>query len=157
MYFNPNGMCTLAFFGLLFPAILLINIIFFLFWIFARFKYAAFSFLAILLSFPAMKNYFAFASASEEKTKAIRVMSYNVRNFDLYNWKQGATTMKKIMVLLKEQDPDIMCLQEFFNADTGRFQTIKKLLEQNGYKYYEFEKTVESTRSRFKLLLLLTN
>jgi len=143
MYFNPNGMCTLAFFGLLFPAILLINIIFFLFWIFARFKYAAFSFIAILLSFPAMKNYFAFASASEEKTKAIRVMSYNVRNFDLYNWKQGATTMKKIMVLLKEQDPDIMCLQEFFNADTGRFQTIKKLLEQNGYKYYEFEKTVE--------------
>lgn len=69
-------------------------------------------------------------------------MSYNVRNFDLYNGKNDGKTLQKMMELIVDERPDIACFQEFFNAETGKFQTINRLMHEAGFKYYSFEKTV---------------
>jgi endonuclease/exonuclease/phosphatase family metal-dependent hydrolase len=143
IYIDPNSLWEISFFGLLFPAWIVINLFFVFFWMIARIRYTTISIVAILLTIPALKNYLAFhPHSSDPSSSAVKLMSYNVRNFDLYNWKNGAATMKKIMELIKKERPDIICLQEFFNADTGRFQTIKQLMEQSGFSHYQFEKTV---------------
>ncbi len=70
-------------------------------------------------------------------------MSYNVRNFDLYHWSKKNGTLNEILKLIKEQNPDIICFQEFYTSSKGNFQTIKMLMDQAGFKYYFFEKTYE--------------
>jgi endonuclease/exonuclease/phosphatase family metal-dependent hydrolase len=145
IYVNPQELWVIAFFGLLFPYLLLINIFFLFFWVIVRFKYAMVSLTAILITLPVMKTYFAFHFLSPQKTSSsstIKVMSYNVRNFDLYNWSDNKKTLDKMMELIKEEQPDIACFQEFFNADTGRYQTIKRLLQTAGFKFFFFEKNV---------------
>ncbi len=44
--------------------------------------------------------------------------------FDLYNWhKESNTTDQKILKLIKDQDADIICLQEFYsNSDKQNYQ-----------------------------------
>ena len=47
----------------------------------------------------------------------MKVMSYNVRLFDLYNWSHNTATRNEILDLIRVEDPDILCLQEFVHAD----------------------------------------
>ena len=94
IYINPQQLWVMAFFGLLFPYLLFINIFFVFFWVIARFKYALVSVIAMLISLPVMKTYFAFHFSSQTKSTSspsVKVMSYNVRNFDLYNWSHEAS------------------------------------------------------------------
>jgi len=55
------------------------------------------------------------------------VISYNVRNFDLYNygkkWELNFTKRNKIFSLLRKESPDIICFQEFVNDLSGAFKT----------------------------------
>jgi hypothetical protein len=44
----------------------------------------------------------------------IKVMSFNVRLFDLYNWTHNEEVKSKIIELIKKQKPDIICFQEYF-------------------------------------------
>lgn len=144
MHVNPETFWPLSFFGLLFPVWIISNLVFFIFLLTARSRYALISGTAFLLSAPAWLTYVAFHPFRDPpaSTPSITVMSYNVRNFDLYNWKQGDATKKKIMTLVKREQPDIICFQEFYNERSGAFATIAELRQELGYPYYYFGKTV---------------
>ena len=145
IYVNPQNSVIISFFGLLYPLLLLINIFFLFFWIIVRLRYSTIPLLAILITIPVLKTYFAFHYSQKEKNppaKTVKIMSYNVRNFDLYNWRNNGKTLQKMMELIINERPDIACFQEFFNAESGKFQTIHRLMQEAGFKYYSFEKTV---------------
>jgi endonuclease/exonuclease/phosphatase family metal-dependent hydrolase len=143
IYINPQQFWMIAFPGLLFPYLLLINMFFLFFWIIARFKYAMLPLVAILICLPVIKTYFSFHFSSKpgHSSHILKVMSYNVRNFDLYHWTNEQQTLDKIMNLIQDKKPDVLCFQEFFNADTGKYQTIRRL-KTLGFAYYSFEKNV---------------
>ncbi|MFI5136080.1 MAG: endonuclease/exonuclease/phosphatase family protein, partial [Chitinophagales bacterium] len=140
------------------------NIFFLFFWMIVRLRYVTVSLVAVLISFPVLKNYFSFHISSGDpanSTSSFKVMTYNVRNFDLYNWKSGEKTLEKIMEQIKEQQPDVLCIQEFFNADTGKYQTIKDLMSEAGFTSFRFDSTVSrenyggwgvATFSRFSIV-----
>ncbi|MEO5675677.1 MAG: endonuclease/exonuclease/phosphatase family protein [Chitinophagales bacterium] len=145
IYVNPERLWIISFFGLLFPYLLPVNVFFILFWIVVQLRYTIISFIAMVIILPLIKTYFGFHFNEKLNTSsapAIKVMSYNVRNFDLYNWSNEAATLDKIMMLITSEKPDIACFQEFFNADTGKFETISRLMHTKGFKYYSFSKTV---------------
>lgn len=52
----------------------------------------------------------------------LKLMSYNVRNFDRYNSVriEGNKTRIKILKFLKEEQPDIVCFQEFYQQDASK-------------------------------------
>ncbi len=64
-------------------------------------------------------------------------MSYNVRDFDLYNWSENVNSKQKIFQTIQEKNPDIICFQEFYNDSTEEFSTVKQL-QKLGYKNYFF-------------------
>lgn len=64
-------------------------------------------------------------------------MSYNVRDFDLYNWSENANSKEKIFETIKEKNPDVICFQEFYTDSSEEFNTVKQL-QQLGYKHYFF-------------------
>lgn len=139
-FVNPAYYWPLAFLGFVFPFFVVINIALVIFWLLTKNKkYMLVSLIPLLFTFPFLHRSFAF-STKENKEKGIKIITYNVRNFDLYNWSKNKETRKKMFALLNEEQPDILCLQEFY-SDTMSFDNINELKEALGFKYYHYGKT----------------
>ena len=69
-------------------------------------------------------------------------MSYNVRNFDLYNWSGNKKTRSKIMGLIRKESPDIVCFQEFYTDDED-FHNAEYLQDSLGYKFHYLHTTYD--------------
>ncbi|MBI3501144.1 MAG: endonuclease/exonuclease/phosphatase family protein [Bacteroidetes bacterium] len=127
-YANPKSFWIFAFFGLAYPYLLLINVLFLIWWIIRWKKLYWISLVIILIGWNNMKNLFHFGNGIENE-KGIKVLSYNVRNFDLYNWSGNKETRNKIFSFLKNESADIVCLQEFFQGDSGYFETLDTVIK----------------------------
>lgn len=140
-YISPEKIWFLPFAGMLLPFFILVNLGFVLSWILRKRHFAVVSLLAIAACVPQLFNLVATNIGkpdSESKTaKKIRVLSYNVRDFDLYNWSENIDSKQKIMQTIKEKNADVVCFQEFYNDTTKEFNTITQL-QKLGYKYYFF-------------------
>lgn len=128
-YISPESFWFLAFFGLAFPVIVLLNILFIVYWLMQFRIQTMFSFFALLLSVPTILGYIQFSfSKQETSNKDIKVMSYNSMLFDLYNWSKNAQSRNLILSSLAEENPDILCLQEFYTSEEkGDFNNIDTL------------------------------
>lgn len=151
-YVSPAKFWIPAFAGLAFPYILLANIIFVVLWLFIRLKFSLFSVVAIILGFNQIMASFQFHSGSKALADKdyFKVISYNVRNFDLYNYKKNwdytFTKRNNIFDFLKTESPDIICFQEFVNDLSGGFKTKDTLVTFLKTKNVHAEYTVISRK-----------
>lgn len=137
-YISPDNFWILAFFGLSFPLILVSNFIFVIYWI-AQFRiHCIFSIIAIIIGAPTFFGFVQFDFSSKEPSnKDIKVMSYNSMLFDLYNWSKNTQSRNIILNTLYEENPDILCLQEFYTSeqkgDFNNIDTVKNLLTAKNF------------------------
>jgi len=139
LYVSPTKFWPLAFAGLAYPLILLCNLFFVLFWLVFLKKYFLLSLITILLGYNQIKSYIKF-SGSERKLSfenSIKVMSYNVRLFDLYNWRNesGKSTRAAIFDLIDSESSDILCLQEYYSGAGKHADFADTISKKSGYKY----------------------
>jgi endonuclease/exonuclease/phosphatase family metal-dependent hydrolase len=131
-YVPPDKSWLLAFLGLAYPALVLINLLFVVFWLFLLRKYFLISLCAILIGWSYIGAHIRFnKQVSDENLRGqIKLMSYNVRLFDLYNWKDSKSraTRDKIFDLIYTESPDILCIQEFYGGDKRHFNVLDTLL-----------------------------
>jgi len=132
-YVSPALAWPLSFFGLAFPVLIIVEILFIGMWAIWRQKIVWVNLGALLLCAPFIRTTFAFHFSHQEE-KGIKMMSYNVRNFDLYNWSGNKKTRARIMDLIRKENPDIACFQEFYTND-DEFQNLEYLRDSLGYKY----------------------
>ena len=143
LYISPVKFWPLAFAGLAYPVILLCNLFFVLFWLVFLKKYFILSLITILLGYNQAKSYIKF-SGSEHKLSfenSLKVMSYNVRLFDLYNWRNESdkTTRKEIFNLIKSESSDILCIQDYYSGAGKHADFADTISQQSGYKYHSVE------------------
>ena len=145
-YLNPQNWWFITFLGLGFPFLLLIAIFYLIGWlILLKPKLALISGIALLLSIKSISVLFAFhkpAGFTMERTpETLRVVSWNVARFiELKeNNNKGSGIRKKMLAQLKEQNADVLCLQEFHTA-TGRnyYNNIATIENELGYPYHYF-------------------
>lgn len=136
-YVSPESIWFVAFLGLAYPFLLMAAVVSFIYWAMQFRKRCIYPLAIILIGWPLLKTTFQinFSSTDFDQTKAIKVMSYNVKVFDLYNWSNNAETRNKIFNYLKEENADIMCLQEFFTRDSSDFNTMDTLFTFPKTKY----------------------
>jgi len=139
----PYRFPLLAFLGLLFPFLLLLNIFFLFFWIILRRWWALLPAATLCLAVPSLLHFCAFHSgnAARPARHSFRMMSYNVRNFDLYNWNHNKETRSAMFRLIRDQQPDIASFQEFYTSENEPFRNIEALLQVSGLPYYYFRKS----------------
>ncbi|HAW20792.1 MAG TPA: hypothetical protein DCX14_11460 [Flavobacteriales bacterium] len=126
---DPNTLLLPAFFGLAFLPIFLVNVLFAIFWLIIRPKYVVFGAIGILLSVPMLGNHVSLIAKNTDKGD-VKVLSYNVRLFDLYNWTNNDSTRDDLLDYFSETDADIICLQEYFRSDDNAyFNTLDTLLQ----------------------------
>ena len=147
---DPTKNSGIAFLGLGYPLIFLINLVLFLIWFFKR---DIFFFPTLILLILGMYHHSRFIQInpkiSENNTynQKIKVMSFNVRLFDLYNWTHNEEIKSKIIQLIKKQKPDVICFQEYFYDNKKEFITREIILKELGLSYYHESFTEESNEN----------
>lgn len=133
-YITPLTLVFIAPFGLLFLPLFVATLGVFLIYM-RRNKTIAFIALALLFcSYKPLKNTIQFHPTGEKK--GIKVMTWNVKNFDLYNWTKNKQARREMFDIIDKLNPDILCLQEFY-TDKKEHNNIKAL-QNKGFKYFGF-------------------
>jgi len=141
VYISPEDFAFLAFFGLLFPVFLLANLFFLVSRLLQRKWNFLIPFLTIALGWGHIGNYFQINLKQEcncDSPNSFKLLSYNVRLFDLYNWIENDSTKHDILRLVSNEEPDIICFQEFHTKRDDTTSIIGQLLGIPAAKYYHF-------------------
>jgi endonuclease/exonuclease/phosphatase family metal-dependent hydrolase len=152
-FISPENTTIPAYFGIFFPFITLANLILLGAWFLVDKKLALIPLAAFLVSFPFFKRTFTF-SFGKKAEDSFKVISFNVKNFDLYNWSGKATTRAEIIKLVREEAPDIACFQEFHDADKEGKRNFDAITEALAPCYSVFATTYDRNGSRFGVALL---
>lgn len=125
-------MWGLAFFGLSYPIILLINIVFIIFWIWQRKIYVLISCIAVIVGLGNAGRFFQSGvfHKSGMVHRGVKLFSYNVRIFNLYNWEKGGSKRDDILNYINRQKCDIVCFQEFLTRENRPGQSLKNVEEK---------------------------
>lgn len=156
-FIAPDGsFWWLQLIALTYGFLLLMNLGYVVFWIIMKRKRYWFSLIAILIGFPKIFGIVEprFSSGDEpvrekDKMMPLKVMSFNVRLFDLYNWFHSNETREKIFDFLKRESPDIVCFQEYYSSDRrlAEFNNNKQvpLVLQTPYSHIEYTVTLRDS------------
>lgn len=142
-YVPPDKFWMLAFAGLAFPYFALLNFIFLVFWILLKKRFAFVSLAFVLLSWGRMAGFYQI-SLPDKVTKterSLKVVSYNVRIFDRYNWKSGKISedAREILKLTGTLQPDVLCLQEYHSGGKGKTSMCDSIKKYTGLKHSHIE------------------
>ena len=132
---NPSVFVWTAFFGLAFWMIFFANLIILLILISLKSRRTLLiPILALLFSIPGLVKSYSFGEKSEDAA-SLKVMTYNVGVFrDFKVESRSVTDVKKTLAkLVKEQNPDVLCLQESGKWVNNSAAEFSKMI---GYKYY---------------------
>lgn len=143
---DPIYFWPIAFFGLAYPFILLLNILFFFFWLIVWRRPAWISLLVIAIGFPIHRNNFGLNmpyNLDHKPDRAVRVMSYNTHYFRPMNKRSNDDSTKhQILELINEEQPDILCVQEFYSRKRGKFNIKDSILSILETKYHYVKRIV---------------
>lgn len=135
---SPVLFWPIAFFGLAYPVLLALNVLFVIYWIIVfRFKFI-FSLLAILAGY----NYIPYiAQINAKKTvnydNSIRMMSFNMKYFGAFEGRK-IEDPDKFFDALDKVDPDVCSFQEFANHNTPVEGPLYKRLFKRLKKFYTY-------------------
>lgn len=140
-YVNPETVRLIPFFGLAYPIIILCSLILLFIWAVARSRWFFVMLAVILIGGRLHFRLYSppFGKQTETSPKKIKLLSYNVKNFDVYavDLEKNYVNRNGIFDYVGKQDADIICFQEFFFRDEKNdFPTKDTLHEILGVKHY---------------------
>lgn len=95
------------------PVLLLINFLFLLYWLFKLKKQVILSTLILLLGYSHITSLYIFSEKKNENLNGYKLMSYNVRHFNSYQWIKNLDAAKKIKLFIENENPDIIAFQDY--------------------------------------------
>jgi endonuclease/exonuclease/phosphatase family metal-dependent hydrolase len=145
---SPENFWFIAFFGLAYPILVVVNILFILYWTIQLKKRGIYSFIIIIAGFSNLHHYvqLTLKNNPDNSKKIIKVMSYNVKVFDLYNWSHNIETRNKMFQLINNELPDIACFQEYYHRDSSKYANTDSLMKLANFKYCD---TVYTTSDKY--------
>ncbi|REJ81806.1 MAG: endonuclease [Bacteroidetes bacterium] len=151
-YVSPERIWWLALFGLGFGPLFLINLLFLLFWILRKRRRVYNVLILILLCIPRISGILQFNFDDEfdesGKVSYFKLMSFNVRLFDLYNWFNSHDTKARLFSYLKKEAPDVICFQEYYTStrEDGSFRNTDSISKHIArYSHIEFTTVLKKT------------
>lgn len=144
-YVNPGRIWFLPVLGLAAPAVYVASVILMLYWIIRwRWIQAGIMLVLVVLGLGRVSLFWRpeIRRSYEEIVSdrgTVKVMTYNVRSF--YG-PDGESSVEDIVDLIREQNPDIVCLQEFNGRLAGGSDSFRLLLDS--YDISRFDETRDS-------------
>lgn len=141
-YVDPNRFIWTTIFGLAFWGILFYNILILMLLLSMKSRKAWIAVLALMIAIPGFSKSYS-RGKKVEADSSIRIMSYNVHNFKHID---GVTKQEdfahQVMDMVREQNPDILCCQEFagFKSGVTRQKCIDIFAEDAGFQYVYYNR-----------------
>ncbi|MBK9193126.1 MAG: endonuclease/exonuclease/phosphatase family protein [Crocinitomicaceae bacterium] len=136
-HISPADFAWFAFFGLSYPVWLLFTLIFLVLWLFIKRKWMLIPAITLLLGFNHLRHFVAFTLIQPDLIKPVKIMSFNVKIFNLYDLENRTEKRNGIFQFLKDENPEIICFQEFYHQEGGKEfvtkDTMVKILEMDYY------------------------
>lgn len=136
-FISPKSSPGFTVLSLAVPLLIVINILFIVYWVVRLKKYFLFSTIAIILGFGYISLIYKFSEKKVLLNDDMKIMSYNVRMFNHYKWSDKDSIAQKAYDFIKEKNPDILTLQEFYQADNLQisypYQYIKTKSKTNKF------------------------
>ena len=145
-YYNPI-FSAISFLTFLFPILFLINICFLAYWaikIDLRVLLSLFIFILFHLN---SYNFYKNGEKTNNNNESLHVMSFNARLFNHYNWIEKDGIPESIEQFLKNENPDILSIQEY-HVD---YQNLLKHYK-NKYVYLSGNKVGKSIHTNNKII-----
>ena len=114
-FVSPKTIPVFAILSLAVPFLIIINICFLIYWLVKFKKHFILSGLVLGLGLFFSSPFYKFSATNNSQNNDLKIMSYNVRMFNHYNWITDKTISLKIETLIAEKEPDVLAIQEFHN------------------------------------------
>jgi endonuclease/exonuclease/phosphatase family metal-dependent hydrolase len=156
-YVSPIKWWIPSFFGLAYPIIAAVNIVFIVFWLVLSPKYLLISLLPLIAGWSFLSRYLQLQEKSIDSGD-IKIMSYNVHHFRGNEANSQEKTSQEIIHFLNEQKPDIICLQEVRLRQNKIFNLAKTVEELEFINHYQFARTSSTfgsvTMSKYPIIYM---
>lgn len=149
-FLAPKTFPLLSVLTLFLPMMLIINGLFFIYWGIQFKRQVLLSSIVLLLGITFINKFYKFSSSEfTPEASDLKVMSYNVRLFNKFEWSDKRTVPIEISDFVKSKMPDILCIQEFSNAVEFDYSYFPhKYIVSSGVKI----KTGEAIFSNFPII-----
>jgi endonuclease/exonuclease/phosphatase family metal-dependent hydrolase len=149
---DPTRTTWIAFTALVYPILITSNIVLCTYWLIRKNLFFLPTLLLIIGGFYHHSRFFQFSYGTYsllEDQETVKIMSYNVRLFDLYNWTENKETKKAIINQIKEENPDVVCFQEYFYSSKNDFITRDMIIKELNMPYFHESFSDESNETSF--------
>ncbi len=149
-YLAPKTFPFLSVFTLILPFLLIVNFMFFVYWLLQFKKLMLLSALVLFIGITFINKFYKFSDLNLPKSESeFSIMSYNVRLFNLYEWMPKDDTPEQITRFVEQENPDILCLQEYSPVENINFNQYKyNFIDLDGNK----NKYGQAIYSKFKII-----
>ena len=161
-YISPAQFWIFAFFGLAYPFLLLLNVIFVMIWLIFWKRYIWISIIVILLGFNQLLSIVQFRKSLSQNVPqgSFKILSYNVHS--LYEIPKSTVKEKgkrrmlsRVTDFLVQQNPDILCIQEFFLRSEDSLKVLQKFTSGLHTDHY-FMKNYIEIKDKRKIFAIAT-
>jgi endonuclease/exonuclease/phosphatase family metal-dependent hydrolase len=143
-YISPNSVSLISFLSLSVPFLIILNLIFVLFWLLKLKRQFLLSAFVLFIGYQYINKLYSFSEKKVLLVDDVKIMSYNVRMFNLYNWIEKENIDQQIYEFINNIEPDILCIQEFHpSTEIGfkyPYQYVKIRTNQNHFGHAIFSK-----------------
>ncbi len=117
----PSFSSTIAYCGLFFPYLLILNFIITIVWLFVDPIWTLMPVVIILFNVNNIDRHFQFRGIDKPDVCAncLKVMSYNAKAFNIYHDDQKSLN-RQVINFLHNEKPDILCIQEYSYDKSGK-------------------------------------
>lgn len=134
---SPLTFSYISYFGLFFPFIFVFNILFLFFWLISKkWKQVFVILIVFIICREAIYTYFPIHNTTKNIPKGcIHILTYNVMHFG-YCGKHTKEKPDLILQYVVDQNPDIICFQEFKLGNKLTLSTIRKILSATPHYFF---------------------
>jgi endonuclease/exonuclease/phosphatase family metal-dependent hydrolase len=142
-FVHPSTFWILPFFGLSYPVIIAATLLFLIYWALLRSRWTFIVLFFVLIGGNLHFRTFAVTFSppeAEAEANIWKVMSYNVRLFDVYNADEAGRYASRAAIIsyVDSLQPDVVCFQEFYQEDAPTdFSTRDTIIDLLGVRDYQ--------------------
>jgi len=148
---NPQVFWPIAFLGIAYLPLLVVNMLFIVYWLIRCARYAALSFLAILLGWNILQKHYGFGDrvprqvVASPDTGHVRVLTYNVHFFRAFEQEDTELAIREqAMQLMGGVSPDVICIQEYYTRKKGKYRMAEEFEREIDMPYHYISPTAQN-------------
>ncbi|MEE9407805.1 MAG: endonuclease/exonuclease/phosphatase family protein [Polaribacter sp.] len=155
-YVSPNTIPVLAVLSLFVPVLLFINLGFVIYWLIKLKRRLTLSLTVLIIGWFIITPFYKISSNSSSLNNDLKIMSYNVKTFDLFTKKQENASFENGFEFISDKNPDILAVQEYYKSSKinlnfpYKYVKLKSRNNKFGMAIYSKFKIINSGSLDFK-------